>query len=73
LAQALAPHLGAGQTLHVSGCAKGCARAGPASITLIGDTGKFDLVTDGAAWDEPSQRGLTAQDAMKEIARPNAL
>ncbi|MCF6234692.1 MAG: cobalamin biosynthesis protein CobG [Rhodobacteraceae bacterium] len=46
-------------TLHVSGCAKGCARATPADITLVGHKARFDLVTHGRAGDEPAQQGLT--------------
>jgi precorrin-3B synthase len=30
-------------SLHVSGCAKGCARSAPADATLTGSTGLFDL------------------------------
>ena len=45
-------------TLHVSGCAKGCAHPRRADITLIGRDGCFDLVRDGVPWDEPSARGL---------------
>ncbi|MDE1905603.1 MAG: precorrin-3B synthase [Rhodospirillales bacterium] len=35
LAQALAAHLPAGKTLHVSGCGKACAHPAPADYTLI--------------------------------------
>lgn len=35
LARELAPLLGANESLHVSGCAKGCAHGGPASITVV--------------------------------------
>lgn len=45
--------------LHVSGCAKGCARARPAETTLVGRDGTFDLVIDGKASDLPRQTGLT--------------
>ena len=48
-------------TLHVSGCAKGCARASPANITLVGRNTTFDLVTHGCAGDEPAQQGLTPE------------
>lgn len=46
-------------SLHVSGCAKGCARARPAETTLVGRDGTFDLVIDGKASDLPRQTGLT--------------
>lgn len=48
-----------GGRLHVSGCAKGCARATPATLTLVGRDGLFDLVRDGAAWDAPAETGLS--------------
>lgn len=38
LATALAPHVPTGKTLHVSGCAKGCAHPGPADYTLVATT-----------------------------------
>ncbi len=61
IARALAPrHAG----LHVSGCAKGCARPARAPMTLVGREGAYDLVTDGHPWDEPDRRGLTADDLM---------
>lgn len=56
LARRLAP-LTTG-SLHLSGCAKGCARAGAADVTLTGRDGAFDLVRGGAAWDAASVRGL---------------
>lgn len=49
-------------SLHVSGCAKGCARARPADTTLVGRDGRFDLVRKGCAWDEPRHRGLSPED-----------
>lgn len=39
--------------LHVSGCAKGCARPKQTDITLVGHEGRFDLVRSGAPWDDP--------------------
>ena len=62
LAPALAPHHSG--TLHVSGCAKGCAHPHPAATTLTGRDGAFDLVEQGAPWDEPRQRGLSADDIL---------
>ncbi|QJF53217.1 precorrin-3B synthase [Roseobacter ponti] len=49
-------------TLHVSGCAKGCARARAADITLVGRDGRFDLVKDGRAGDTPLRRGIAPDD-----------
>ena len=62
IARALAPRVAG--TLHVSGCSKGCARMGPADVTLIGRNGRFDLVNQGRAGDEPSQRGLSPETLM---------
>ncbi len=62
IARALAPRLGG--SLHVSGCAKGCARQTPADVTLVGRDGRFDLVKQGRAGDEPVMRGLTPGDLM---------
>lgn len=45
-------------TLHVSGCAKGCAYPRQAEVTLVGRDGRFDLVRNGLPWDDASQRGL---------------
>ena len=69
LARALAARLPVGQSLHVSGCAKGCAHTGSADVTLVGASGKFDLVRHGAAWDEPSARGLSRDDVFKELTQ----
>ncbi len=40
-----------GVALHVSGCAKGCARQAAAPVTLIAHAGRYDLVVDGSARD----------------------
>lgn len=45
-------------TLHVSGCAKGCALPRAAAHTLVGRNGSFDLVKNGAPWDTPCQTAL---------------
>lgn len=44
--------------LHVSGCAKGCAAPRASAWTLVGRDGAFDLVRNGAPWEEPSRRSL---------------
>lgn len=51
--------------LHVSGCAKGCARPRKCRTTLVGRGGAFDLVRDGVPWDEPRLTGL-APDTLKD-------
>ncbi|MFY2824647.1 cobalamin biosynthesis protein CobG [Ruegeria sp. MALMAid1280] len=62
IARALAPRVSG--SLHVSGCAKGCARMGTADVTLVGHNGRFDLVKQGRAGDEPCQHGLTEETLM---------
>jgi precorrin-3B synthase len=57
-ARRLAAH---GVALHVSGCAKGCAYARTAAVTLVGREGRYDLVLDGRAADEPLVAGLDAE------------
>ena len=51
--------------LHVSGCAKGCAYPHTAEMTLIGRDNSFDLVTNGAAWDDPRQTALRPEDIIE--------
>jgi precorrin-3B synthase len=58
LARQLAPQING--TLHVSGCAKGCAQTRKADVTLTGRDGRFDLVLNGCAWDQPDALGLTS-------------
>ena len=62
LARTLAPRTSG--TLHVSGCAKGCARKSPADLTLTGRNGHFDLVRGGHPWDAPIRTGLTPDDIL---------
>jgi len=62
LACRLAPHV-AGR-LHVSGCAKGCARARVADIVLTGRDGRYDLVIGGRAGDPPVHAGLDADQLL---------
>jgi precorrin-3B synthase len=58
LAAALAPHIPAGEKLHVSGCPKGCAHPAPSALTLVGTADGFDLVRDGSPRDVPAMCGL---------------
>ncbi|HTO64835.1 MAG TPA: precorrin-3B synthase [Bradyrhizobium sp.] len=66
LANALAPHLGPGASLHVSGCAKGCAHPGIAAITLVATEDGFDLVRGGSAGDKPLVHGLTRDQLLAD-------
>jgi precorrin-3B synthase len=58
LARRLAP-LVSGR-LHVSGCAKGCARAAPAEVTVTGRAGRYDLAFDARADAPPRHAALSA-------------
>lgn len=66
LATVLAPHVAADARLHVSGCAKGCAHSGRASITLVATGNGFDLVRDGSTRDTPIRRGLRGASIVKD-------
>jgi precorrin-3B synthase len=68
LAAALAPRLPADARLHVSGCAKGCARAAPASFTLVATGEGFDLIRCGSTRDRPVLRGLSGQAILADPA-----
>ncbi len=48
---AASPLIAAGGSVHLSGCAKGCARAAPADLTIVGHAGGYGLVRDGRAGD----------------------
>lgn len=49
-------------TLHVSGCAKGCALPRRAEFTLVGRDHRFDLVRNGTPWEKPAASGLIPND-----------
>lgn len=59
IARRLAAGLPDGFGLHVSGCAKGCAHPGPARAVLVATApGRYDLILNGRAGDEPHRRNL---------------
>jgi precorrin-3B synthase len=49
LAEAAAPYLSNGTTVHLSGCGKGCAHPGAAALTIVGTPGDCALVANGSA------------------------
>ena len=57
------------KSLHVSGCAKGCAFPKTAEITVTGRDGRYDLILNGAPWDVPHTSALTQIQLIKEIER----
>ena len=58
LAASLAPQLAEDGMLHVSGCRKGCAFSGAASVTLVAGHEGFDFIRNGSTRDLPVLRGL---------------
>ena len=60
-----------GDTLHVSGCSKSCAHRGPASLTLVGRDGRYDLIRNGTASDRPSLTGLSHRARSKPCFCPS--
>lgn len=62
LAGQLARHVPPGQTLHVSGCAKGCALPRAADVTLTATPTGFDLILTGTADAVPNHTSLHASD-----------
>ena len=60
--------LGLPPTVHVSGCAKGCAHPGPARIALIGENGRYGIVRDGRPGDAPSARDLTIAQVISALS-----
>jgi precorrin-3B synthase len=49
--------MGFAGTIHVSGCAKGCARSAPADLVLVGKDGRYGVVRNGTARD-PAGRAI---------------
>jgi precorrin-3B synthase len=63
---------GDGVVLHVSGCAKGCARPGATAVTLIATAAGYDLVRAGRAGDPPARRNLSSGDVAEVLAAEGA-
>jgi precorrin-3B synthase len=53
IAATAAPFLGRSFTIHVSGCAKGCAHPQAAAVTVVGTPEGCALIGDGSARDIP--------------------
>ncbi len=60
VAEAAAGYLNAAFKVHISGCAKGCAHANAAALTIVGSSDGCALVADGTARDAPF--AVTAAD-----------
>jgi precorrin-3B synthase len=53
---------GDGVILHVSGCAKGCAKPSATAATFTATATGYDLIRDGKAGDPPMRRSLSSAE-----------
>jgi precorrin-3B synthase len=67
IADAAAPHIEGSQTIHISGCAKSCARSGAAMLTVVGTPEGCALVADGSTRDAPFAHMATDQLAADQL------
>ncbi|MEQ1615396.1 MAG: precorrin-3B synthase [Hyphomicrobiaceae bacterium] len=67
LARRLAPSASKGRSLHVSGCAKGCASASAKSVTIIATAAGYDIVENGIASDPPVATGLSPAELLSRL------
>ena len=63
-----------GVALHVSGCAKGCARQAATPFTLIAHAGRYDLIVDRTARDAVTNNAkrldlAAARETLETMAR----
>jgi len=56
-----------GVGLHVSGCAKGCAKPSRSPVTLVARPSGFDVVFEGRASDAPAHAALPLRDIASVI------
>jgi len=59
---------GEGVILHVSGCAKGCARPAVTAATLTATQAGYALVLAGRAGDSPARRGVSNTEVARLLA-----
>lgn len=67
LVSLLAPLLTPGIILHVSGCPKGCARKGAATVSLTASDGRYALAFDATAGDPRVTPRLSIEEAAAAI------
>jgi precorrin-3B synthase len=67
LLAALLPRFGFTGAVHVSGCAKGCAKSGHADLVLVGSDGRYGIVRDGTAGDHPARSFTFAELAADPV------
>ncbi|MDQ7729808.1 cobalamin biosynthesis protein CobG [Halomonas sp. SpR8] len=54
-------------SVHISGCAKGCARQQPAALCLVGRDGRFDVIINGRADSAPKATGLSESEVISYL------
>ena len=71
---ALAARLSAesNQSLHVSGCPKGCAKRTKTPVTVVQGANGLDLIINGCTWDQPDFSGLDEGQLVQKIREINA-
>jgi len=67
IASQVAPFRDDAFTVHISGCAKGCACAAPAGLTIVGTPDGYALIAEGSARD-PAFTVVTADELAHAIA-----
>lgn len=73
LARELAPLLAAGESLHVSGCAKGCARSAACDVVLVRDPNGLALGLGQTAAEAAAGPILATDRVRAEFRRPSRL
>ncbi|QDH17750.1 precorrin-3B synthase [Swingsia samuiensis] len=70
----LAPYIGEGKCVHVSGCIKGCAYPHKADMTILatGDS-RYDFIKDGCTTDMAQRNEIGLEDIREEICKDNIL
>jgi precorrin-3B synthase len=66
LAKAIQPD-DAVATLHISGCAKGCAKPAASPVTIVTNEDRFDLICNGRACDPPHLTALTLSEVEEAL------
>ena len=63
---------GDGVILHVSGCAKGCAKPTATAATFTATATGYDLIPGGRAGDPPTRRGLSSAEVAQLLGSEGA-
>jgi precorrin-3B synthase len=63
---------GDGVILHLSGCAKGCARPAATVATFTATATGYDFIVNGRAGDPPARRGLSSAEVAHLLAGDDA-